>query len=202
MGRVNIVVRWAQSGLLTDPGVAESNEGFESEIPQARIQNWWQNRADESLTNLEETGIQRWDALTDYHQDGLCIADNGVLYQSQQEPNVNHDPEGDSGTWWEQANFAVSLVAAGGYIKFSGAPAFIVQWGVTTVPANRLSDNPVMVTLPVAYDNVHAHAIASQEVTGVNQDEDAAAWNGSLTQIELHNAHNSSRDVHWLSMGW
>ena len=46
--------------------------------------------------------IPNWGATYTYRQYALSIGSNGVIYVSQQNNNLNHNPVGDSGTWWKE----------------------------------------------------------------------------------------------------
>jgi len=199
MTRRNIDTIWGSTGAISDPGTTKMNLGWIAEIPTHQHQNFWQERADAMLQWIEQYGIQDWDAATSYADLGLCMGTNGVIYQSQQAANLNHAPIGDGGTWWEQANFTASLVAAGGYIQLHGDTSLIIQWGKDNVAGNTVDD---LITLPIAYPTAHAVAVGHEHLVDAAGIQDAGAWPESLTQVALSNADSAARDVNWISIGW
>lgn len=51
---------------------------------------WWQR----------VNNIPHWGSTSTYRHYDLAIDSNGVVVVSQQNANINHNPVGDSGTWW------------------------------------------------------------------------------------------------------
>ncbi len=93
---------WADTGAITDPGASKTATGWITEIPTHQNFNWLLNRADEAIQNNQETGIEPWHALVIFQDQGLTMGSDGLIYQSQQVSNLNHQPVGDSGVWWRQ----------------------------------------------------------------------------------------------------
>lgn len=199
MTRRLIDTLWGSTGAVSDPGDTKLNLGWIAEIPPYQVQNYWQKRVDEALQHIEQLGIQDWHTDTEYQDLGLCLGSNGVTYQSQQAANQGHQPVADGGTWWEQANFTASLVAAGGYIKFHGDTPFIFQWGVDNVAGATVDD---LVTLPLTYPNAHAVAMAQTRILLSTDILNSSAFAYSLTQVALSNNHAAAADVYWISVGW
>jgi len=83
---------WASTGATTDPGPVKNKTGWVGEIPPSSVQNYWQERADQFLSHLNEQGIAEWDVLTDYPIAGWAKGSDGELYKSLQTPNINQDP--------------------------------------------------------------------------------------------------------------
>jgi len=90
---------WGSTGATTDPGATKTQTGWIGEIPPSSVQNWWQERADQFLSHLNEQGIAEWDALTDYPVAGWAKGSDGELYKSLQTPNVGQDPISTPAFW-------------------------------------------------------------------------------------------------------
>ncbi len=100
MGRVNITTLWASSPtFLTDPGGAKIATGWINEGGIANWQNWWQNRTDQALEEIERRGIQIYSAGTVYYKGGLAIGSDDGVYQAEI-INPAVDPVGaPAGNW-------------------------------------------------------------------------------------------------------
>lgn len=100
MSRVNISSIWGSAPtFLTDPGGVKVATGWVNEGGIANWQNWWQNRVDNTLEEMERRGISIYSAGTVYYQGGLAIGSDDLLYQAVvADPGV--DPVGaPAGNW-------------------------------------------------------------------------------------------------------
>jgi len=95
----DISTQWGATGAITDPGAGKTSTGWVAEIPPHPYQNWWQNRADQFMTHINEQGIAVWDIATDYPTKGWAKGSNGLVYESLQNPNANNDPVTSTGFW-------------------------------------------------------------------------------------------------------
>lgn len=75
---------WGSTGATTDPGLTKMNSGWGAEIPTHQVQNFWQQRADEMLTHLNEQGIAEWDNATTYPVDAWAKGSDGEVYRALQ----------------------------------------------------------------------------------------------------------------------
>lgn len=91
---------WGSTGAAVDPGDTKLNLGWIAEIPIHETQNYWQLRADEAMQTQQQHGIEPWNALFIYADQGLTRGSDGFVYESEQASNLNHNPVGDSGVWW------------------------------------------------------------------------------------------------------
>ncbi len=108
---------WGSTGATTDPGTTKANLGWIAEIPAHDFQNWWQDRMDEQVQYVQQIGIGEWIATVTYRLNAIVMS-AGVLYQSQQASNVNHQTSDTA--WWLPLAFLQSLPR--GYIQ-----GFIMQ---------------------------------------------------------------------------
>lgn len=100
---------WASNGDRTDPDTVTTSEAnllnvadghIDSQGPFSDIMNWEQFRVSQMLNAIEQSGLMDWSSKTQYGERGLCLADNGQIYQSRKANNKNH-PLSDSGWWIE-----------------------------------------------------------------------------------------------------
>lgn len=85
MSRQHFDNLWASGGVKESPEVSIPGQvaaGWVDEVPPYSWQNWWQNRADQSLEQIERRGIQIWDAATLYFNGGLAVGSDLVVYQA------------------------------------------------------------------------------------------------------------------------
>lgn len=92
--------------------------GAAEDPPEAYAQNWWQNRADFALRQLERNGAMDWHSLAIYGIGGLAIGSDGNRYASITNGNQGNDPVTDGGVNWKPTR----------YVRASGdAPVFGVR---------------------------------------------------------------------------
>ncbi len=89
---------WGSTGSTTDPGNTKMNTGWTAEIPTHDVQNFWQQRADEMLTHLNEQGVAVWDNTTTYPIDAWAKGSNGTVYKALQEATAQ-DPTSSPAFW-------------------------------------------------------------------------------------------------------
>lgn len=109
---------------------------------------WWQR----------VNNIPYWGSTSTYRHYDLAIDSNGVVVVSQQNTNLNHNPVGDSGTWWKPQWQTVDGLTQVKYLSGGGnLTAFWDNWltdsnsyalpAANTVPANA----QLVVTKPDKY---------------------------------------------------
>lgn len=98
---------WAISGDRTDPDTVTTSEAnlltvevghIDSQGPFSDMMNWEQHRVSEMLNAVEQGGVLDWSSKTEYHVRGLCLGDDGQIYQSRKDKNKGH-PITDT-SWW------------------------------------------------------------------------------------------------------
>lgn len=100
MTRVNIGSIWGSSPtFLADPGGAKVGTGWVNEAAIADWMNWWQNRADNALEEIERRGVQIYSAGTAYHKGGLAMGSDDGLYAAEI-INPGVDPVGAAAGKW------------------------------------------------------------------------------------------------------
>jgi hypothetical protein len=205
MARQHFGDQWANAGAIVAPDAGEIGIGWTFAKPFHQWMNWLFNRSDQMLDHLETHGVARWDALTTYVVDGLCLGSDGTIYQAVLQ-QAGNDPTLDDGTNWRQAIAHGDFTSPNGYVMFGkpgGArPSFIIQWGTNNVPANTVGLSAPVV-LPIAYPTAHVFAAATYFV-GVTDQQDniSAGHQGNLTTIYLENGTDFAFDLNWVSMGW
>jgi microcystin-dependent protein len=73
--------------------------GADKDAPKAGEQNWWQNRADFALQDLERSGVMSWNANASYNAGAPTKASDGNYYESINNANAGNDPAGTTGFW-------------------------------------------------------------------------------------------------------
>jgi hypothetical protein len=118
---------WGSTGATTDPGTTKMNLGWSAEIPTHDVQNFWQQRADEMLTHINEQGIPVHDVVTDYPVDAWAKGSDGQVYTSLQTPNINQDPTTEAAFWaiagasTESASRTINIALGSSYAQIQSA---------------------------------------------------------------------------------
>ena len=132
---------WGSTGLTTDPGASKTKTGWIGEIPDANVQNWYQERVDELLFHLNEQGIAVWDADTDYPVNGWGKGSDGNVYVSLQTPNIGNDPISSPAFWLLLES---SLSSRGRLVKFlTTTGTLITDSNVDTKLSSYLTSNTI-----------------------------------------------------------
>lgn len=96
--------------------------GPDQDPPEAYAQNWWQNRVDVALRQLERDGAMEWLDSVTYKMWAFARGSDGVVYLAIQE-NSGEDPVSDGGAnWLSIPGYINSQLNASG-----GAPLFAVR---------------------------------------------------------------------------
>lgn len=123
MAREAFNTRWAQGVETQDndntfkvPDNARQNTGWEGgqdkDAPRAGQENWWHNRVDSALQDLERRGVMAYHPQAVYSVGAPCYTpDDGLFYESVASNNVGNAPA-SSPTYWR-------LVGASLYSSFS-----------------------------------------------------------------------------------
>lgn len=84
----------------TDARIASGWEGgLDKDAPQAGEQNWWQNKADAALQDIERYGAMAWNAASIYSVGAPCYASDGNFYESIITTNTGNDPVTSPSAW-------------------------------------------------------------------------------------------------------
>ncbi|WP_054912377.1 tail fiber protein [Pseudomonas sp. NBRC 111127] len=123
MAREAFNTRWAQGVETQDndntfkvPDNARQNTGWEGgqdkDAPRAGQENWWHNRVDSALQDLERRGVMAYHPDAVYSVGAPCYTpEDGLFYESVASANVGNAPA-SSPTYWR-------LVGASLYSSFS-----------------------------------------------------------------------------------
>lgn len=79
--------------------------------------------------------IPHWGSTATYRQYDLVIGSNGVVQVSQQNTNLNHNPVGDSGAWWQPFSIQKGVTLSGGGTMSRSLPNFFTDSSTYTLPA-------------------------------------------------------------------
>jgi hypothetical protein len=83
--------------------------GASGEPPLAGEENWWHNRVDAAMQQIERFGVMDWHAEAIYGIGGRARGSDGKFYRSLTTPNEANDPTTDGGAnWIEDSNFGGS----------------------------------------------------------------------------------------------
>lgn len=133
--------------------------GAQGELPEAKWENWWHNRVDEALHEVEATGAPKWFADVPYQP--LALARSSGKTWICRIANTGIDPASASnaGQWAEHIDPTLLLprrsFAKNDYIRIPDVPGgLIIQWGETQPALNlTIGNTSVSVTFPVAFPN-------------------------------------------------
>ena len=90
---------WASGGSVVDPGTAKVNSGWAAEIPALETQNFWQNRVDKLLQDIEIHGIMQYSSVTVYGIGSWVTASDNEIYKSITSSNSGNDPVSSPVNW-------------------------------------------------------------------------------------------------------
>lgn len=123
MAREAFNTRWAQGVETEDndntfkvPDNARQNTGWEGgqdkDAPRAGQENWWHNRVDSALQDLERRGVMAYHPQAVYSAGAPCYTpEDGLFYESVANANTGNAPA-SSPTFWR-------LIGASLYSSFS-----------------------------------------------------------------------------------
>ncbi|MBI6563254.1 tail fiber protein [Pseudomonas synxantha] len=126
MARQPFNTRWAQGVESEDnlntfkaPGDIRLTTGWEGgqdkDAPPAGQENWWHNRVDSALQDLERQGAMTWHAQAIYGLGAPCYATDGYYYESLSPANTNNDPISSYGYWRQIGRSLYSSSSVGEY---------------------------------------------------------------------------------------
>ena len=154
---------WGSTGSTTDPGATKMNLGWVAEIPTHPVQNFWQQRADEMLTHINEQGIPVHDVVTDYPVDAWAKGSDGSVYVSLQTPNINQNPTSVP-AYWELLADSINAAAGGstgsnanGNFQID-ADGTIHQWGRVVIVSGSQT-----LTFPTAFTSAASVSVVLSE---------------------------------------
>lgn len=112
--------------------------------------------------------IPHWGSTATYRNYDLAIDSNGVVVVSQQNNNLNHNPVGDSGTWWLPFWQTIPPIAGVKYLSGGGALTARFNNSLTDAgaytfpPANSVPANtPLILSISDTYSAFQPTATAS-----------------------------------------
>ncbi|SEP57092.1 Microcystin-dependent protein [Pseudomonas sp. NFACC02] len=122
MARQAFNKRWAEnvetqdsSTVFQAPGDIRIGTGWEGgqdkDAPPAGQENWWHNRVDSALQDIERHGVMTWHAEAVYDIGAPSLAVDGLYYESIADNNVGNAPPSSSAYW--------RLIGASLYSSFS-----------------------------------------------------------------------------------
>jgi microcystin-dependent protein len=110
MARQPFNTRWAQGVETEDslnsfkaPGDVRLSMGWEGgqdkDAPPAGQENWWHNRVDTALQDLERRGAMSWHPQAVYASGAPCLASDGNYYESITNNNSGNTPISSQANW-------------------------------------------------------------------------------------------------------
>jgi microcystin-dependent protein len=128
--------RWAQAvetennpTTFQAPGDIRLNTGWEGgqdkDAPPAGQENWWHNRVDSALQDIERRGAMTWHAGAIYALGAPCFAADGNYYESLADNNSGNLPPSSSAYWRLIGTSLYSSFSVGEYkdVAHNGSPA-------------------------------------------------------------------------------
>lgn len=136
MARQPFNARWAQGVELQNnantfqvPSGPRLNSGWEGgqdkDAPPAGQQNYWQNRVDSAMQDLERQGAMTWHAQAIYGLGAPCYATDGYYYESLTAGNTGNSPPLSPAYWRQIGQSLYSSNSVGEYkdVAHNGSPA-------------------------------------------------------------------------------
>lgn len=98
--------------------------GADKDAPKAGEQNWWQNRADSAMQDIERYGVMTWDADAIYAAGAPVRATDSNYYESLANSNTGNNPTSTSGSWrlLGSSLYSVVPVGSGVLVYHNGVP--------------------------------------------------------------------------------
>lgn len=135
--------------------------GAQGALPEAKWENWWHNRVDEALHEIESTGAPQW--FDDVPYQPLALARRGGKNWICRIANTGIAPDSvsNTGQWAEEVD-ASSLLPKRSfseidYIRIPDAPGgLIIQFGGVTLSSGASGN----FALPIAFPNAALRAVA------------------------------------------
>lgn len=136
MAREPFNTRWAQGVETQDndntfktPDAARQNTGWEGgqdkDAPRAGQENWWHNRVDSALQDLERKGVMQYHPQAIYAVGAPCYTpEDGLFYESIANNNVGNPPASSPTYWRLQGASLYSSFTVGEYkdVAHNGSP--------------------------------------------------------------------------------
>lgn len=135
MARQPFNTRWAQGVETQDnenvyqaPGDVRLDKGWEGgqdkDAPRAGQENWWHNRVDTALQDIERRGAMTWHAQAVYSVGAPCFASDGNYYESLADNNVGNIPQSSTSYWRLIGLSLYSSFSVGEYkdVSHNGSP--------------------------------------------------------------------------------
>jgi microcystin-dependent protein len=110
MARQAFNKRWAEdvetqnvSTVFQNPGDLRIGTGWEGgqdkDAPPAGQENYWHNRVDSALQDIERHGAMTWHNEAVYSIGAPCLAEDGLYYESIADGNVGNSPPSSAAYW-------------------------------------------------------------------------------------------------------
>lgn len=91
--------------------------GADKDPPQAKWENWWHNRVDVALQDIERGGAMGWHADAEYEENALSLSPLNDLYASQASQNIGNNPDTDGGSNWLRIAFGRATDTVFGFFR-------------------------------------------------------------------------------------
>lgn len=116
---------WAETPTqFEEPPTARFDEGWvggaAEDPPEAKWQNWWQNRVDSGLQQIERDAAMEWLSSIPYNENGIAISPLGDMYSSVVDSNAGNDPDTDDGSNWLRVSFNKATETVFGFFRKAG----------------------------------------------------------------------------------
>lgn len=135
MARQPFNTRWAQGVETEDslnsfkaPGDVRLSTGWEGgqdkDAPPAGQENWWHNRVDSALQDIERQGAMTYHPQAIYGLGAPCYASDGYYYESQAVGNTGNNPLTSPAYWRQIGQTLYASFSLGEYkdVAHNGSP--------------------------------------------------------------------------------
>lgn len=138
--------------------------GAQAQLPEAKWENWWHNRVDEALHEIEENGAPEWFNDIPYKRGALAHAGGKNWVAVMANTNINPTGPDNTGQWKE---VVVDVMAA---IQAAVPAGAIMHFYRSTAPAGWLKANGgavAVATYPALVEAIYVgDALNSTAVSG------------------------------------
>ncbi len=190
--------RWATGATATviEPDESIKDAGYNSTFkPVREFDNWLTKYTYYAIKHVLESGITGYNDELEFKKGAVCVGRDWKLYQSQQDENINNDPETDDGTWWKAPNFPDATEAGHAITKGQLEAGYITSEGATVAFLAKASNLSDLSSKPAARTNLGVYGkseVFTKAETNAEIDAKLKAGSGVSTSDSEENFYFES----------
>ena len=199
INKPDLTNNWGSLGGIIEPDSTKIGLGWqEGESPLCEWQNWWQNRADASLSYLYQKGVPEWDTATEYIANKSIVNYQGNLYLCTT-TNTNNLPTNAS--FWKRTGLALSDIPSAstsvkGIVQLNDTlSSTSTSLALTAKQGKALNDNKVSTTTTVNGQALSGNVSLTKSDVGLGNVDDVKQLPNSYLDTSGTLAGNSDTKV-------